>query len=60
MEMICHQTIKEEPKPKPVPVSCHQVEECSAVIVVSENRFSIVAPIHQVKASFFAPLNVAR
>jgi len=60
MEMIAHQTIMEEPEPHAVAVARYQLNECSTIVVIGEDRFAIVPSVHEVKASFFRPLQVTR
>jgi hypothetical protein len=60
MEMIAHQTIMEEPEPNAVAVARHQLNVCSTILVIGEDRLAIVATVHEVKASFFRPLQVTR
>ncbi len=49
MEVIAHQTIMEEPEPNAVAVARHQLIECSTILVIGEDRFAIVASVHEVK-----------
>ncbi len=52
MEVIAHQTIMEEPEPNAVAVARHQLNECSTILVIGEDRFAIVASVHEVKRWF--------
>jgi len=60
VEMVAHQTKMEEPEPNAVAAARHQLNECSTILVIDEHRFAIVASVHEVKASFFRPLQVTR
>jgi hypothetical protein len=46
----------QEPEAEAVAIALHQVEECATILLVREDRFPIVAPVHQMKASFLGPL----
>ncbi len=50
----------EEPEPHAVAVARHQLNEYSTILVIGEDRFAIVASVHQAKAGFFIPLRVTR
>ncbi len=60
MEVVGHQTIMQEPEAKAVAIARHQIKECATILVIGENRFPIVAPVHQVKAGFLGPLQRTR
>ena len=50
--MVGHQAIMEDSKPESVAVSRHQVEECPTIVIIAEDRLTVVATDHQVKACF--------
>jgi hypothetical protein len=50
--------LDQESEPNPVAVARHQLNECSTILVIGEDRFAIVASVHEVKASFFRPPHV--
>jgi hypothetical protein len=45
-----------EPKRESVAVLGHQAKKCDPIIVIGENRFTIVSTIYEMETAFFGPL----
>jgi hypothetical protein len=52
VKVVGHQAIMKDSKPESVAVSRHQVEECPTIVIIAEDRLTVVATDHQVKACF--------
>src|SRR6516225_7555665 len=60
MKMIAHQAVVVQPEAEALAVPLDEAEESRAVLVVGEDILAVVAPLHQVEASFARPLVAAR